>query len=113
MSDLTRMSDVPTEVLKAAETSERKALDAVHAFVSTVNRALPELELERHDGERPDRQQLLDAAFTMSQKLLDAQNAFLREVFRTATGTIDMAERAAASAAAAIGASGVQPMPPD
>lgn len=111
MAEMTRMSDVPGEVLKAAEASERKALDAVHTFVSTVNRALPEVQLA--DGDRPGRQELLDAAFTMSQKLLDAQNAFLREVFRTATGTIDMAERAAASAAEAIGASGARTISPD
>lgn len=72
-------AELSDDVLKAVESGQRAAIDAVHRFLETVDEALPAL------GERPSRREkVVDAALEMADRLTTTQYEFLRTVVRSA-----------------------------
>ena len=72
-------AELSDDVLKAVESGQRAAIDAVHRFLETVDEALPAL------GGRPSRRErVIDAALEMADKLTTTQYEFLRTVVRSA-----------------------------
>jgi hypothetical protein len=72
-------AELSDDVLKAVESGQRAAIDAVHRFLETVDEALPAI------GERPSRREkVIDAALEMADRLTTTQYEFLRTVVRSA-----------------------------
>jgi hypothetical protein len=72
----TELSD---DVLKAVESGQRAAIEAVRNFVDTVDQALPAL------GDRPSRrQEVVDSALEMTDRLVHTQYDFIRKVVDSA-----------------------------
>ena len=85
VSSTTELSD---EVLKSVEDAQRAAIDAVHKFVDTVDRALPPR------GEGPSRrQEVVDSALEMADRLVHTQYDFLREVVDSAGKSLGESKR--------------------
>ena len=80
-------AELSDDVLKAVESGQRAAIDAVHRFLETVDEALPAL------GERPSRREkVVDAALEMADRLTTTQYEFLRTVVRSADRSLDTSE---------------------
>lgn len=81
------IADKPTElseqVLESVKKSQQGALDAVRAFVDTVDQALP---LHREGPSK--RQEVIDSALAMADRLIQTQYDFLTSVIRTAGNTL-------------------------
>lgn len=78
-SAVARTVDLSDEVLKAVETGQRAAIEAVRKFVDAVDEALPAV------GGRPSRREaVIDAALEMAQRLVTTQYDFLRSVVHDA-----------------------------
>jgi predicted HAD superfamily Cof-like phosphohydrolase len=72
-------AELSEDVLKAVESGQRAAIDAVHRFLEAVDEALPAI------GERPSRREkVIDAALEMADKLTTTQYEVLRTVVRSA-----------------------------
>jgi N-acetylglucosamine kinase-like BadF-type ATPase len=72
-------ADLSDEVLKAVESGQRAAIEAVRKFVETVDEALPAI------GDRPSRREtVIDGALEMADKLVSTQYDFLRSVVQSA-----------------------------
>jgi hypothetical protein len=70
-----RTAELSDEVLKSLEAGQLAAIEAVHTFVESVDRALP------HFGEGPSRrQQILDDAMEMADRLVHTQYDFIRKL---------------------------------
>src|SRR5579864_315323 len=76
-----RTTELSDQVLKSVETGQREAIEAVHRFVDTVDRALPKLGPE---GEPSRRQEVIDSALEMADRLVKTQYEFLRSVVHSA-----------------------------
>jgi hypothetical protein len=78
-SAVSSTTDLSENVLKSVEDAQRAAIEAVHKFVDTVDRALPPR------GEGPSRrQEVVDSALEMADRLVHTQYDFLREVVDSA-----------------------------
>ena len=78
-SSVARTTELSEDVLKSVESGQRAAIDAVHKFVDTVDKALPAL------GDRPSRrQEIVDAAMEMADRLVQTQYDFLQKVVHSA-----------------------------
>ena len=85
VSGTTELSD---EVLKSVEDAQRAAIEAVHKFVDTVDRALPPR------GQGPSRrQEVVDSALEMADRLVHTQYDFLREVVDSAGRSLGESKR--------------------
>ena len=85
VSSTTELSE---EVLKSVEDGQRAAIEAVHKFVDTVDRALPPR------GEGPSRrQEVVDSALEMADRLVHTQYDFLREVVHSAGKSLGESKR--------------------
>lgn len=74
-----RSTELSEEVLKSLEAGQRAAIDAVHKFVDTVDKALPAL------GDRPSRrQEIVDAEMEMADRLVHTQYDLLQKVVQSA-----------------------------
>lgn len=72
-------ADLSDEMLKAVESGQRTAIEAVRKFVETVDEALPAI------GDRPSRREtVIDGALEMADKLVSTQYDFLRSVVQSA-----------------------------
>ncbi|HXW59102.1 MAG TPA: hypothetical protein VEJ23_06450 [Solirubrobacteraceae bacterium] len=72
-----RTTELSDEILKSVEDGQRAAIEAVHRFVDSVDRALPSLPR----GEGPSRrQEIVDSALEMADRLVQTQYDFLRKV---------------------------------
>jgi hypothetical protein len=72
-------ADLSDDVLKAVESGQRAAIEAVRKFVDTVDEALPTI------GDRPSRREtVIDGALEMAEKLVSTQYDFLRSVVQSA-----------------------------
>ncbi|MCB1029857.1 MAG: hypothetical protein KDA95_00880 [Acidimicrobiales bacterium] len=69
------------DLLEGLQQNEKSALDAMKRFVDTVNDAFPDI------SEGGPRQQIIDAAFKMTEQVVDASN-------RLATNLVDVAQNA-------------------
>jgi hypothetical protein len=76
-------TDVPRDVLKSVEEGQRAAVDAVHKFIDTVDRALP-----RRGQSHKRRQEIVDSAMEMADRLVAAQYDLLRKAMRSAGRTM-------------------------
>jgi hypothetical protein len=85
VSSTTELSE---DVLKSLEDGQRAAIEAVHKFVDTVDRALPPR------GEGPSRrQEIVDSALEMADRLVHAQYDFLRKVVNSAGKSLSESDR--------------------
>jgi len=64
------------EVLESVEAGQRAAIEAVRAFVGTVDQAIPA------DASR--RQGVVDSALEMADRLVQSQHDFIRKVISSA-----------------------------
>lgn len=81
-----RTADLSQDVLKSIESAQRAALDAIRAFVDTVDEALPAV------GQRPSRREkVIDAALEMADRLVATQYDFLRNTVRSADRSLKAA----------------------
>ena len=72
-------TDLSEDVLKSVEDAQRAAIEAVHKFVDTVDKALPPR------GQGPSRRQdVVDSALEMADRLVHTQYDFLRKVVDSA-----------------------------
>jgi len=71
-----RTTELSEEVLESVEAGQRAAIEAVHKFVDTVDRALP--------GGESKRQEVLDSALEMADRLVHTQYDFIRKVVDSA-----------------------------
>jgi hypothetical protein len=78
-----RSADLPGELLKSVEDGQRAAIDAVRAFVDTVDRALP-----RRGEAAARRQEVIDSALDLADRLVQNQFDFLRKVIKSAGKTL-------------------------
>jgi hypothetical protein len=70
-----RTTELSDEVLKSIEAGQLAAIEAVHKFLESGDRALPPF------GEGPSRrQQVLDAAMEMADRLVQTQYDFIRKL---------------------------------
>ena len=77
-----RTTELSEDVLEAVEAGQRAAIEAVHRFVDTVDRALPR-------GEGPSRrQEILDSALEMADRLVKTQYDFIRKVVDSAGSSL-------------------------
>jgi len=83
-----RTTELSDEVLKAIESAQRAAIDAVHKFVDTVDEKLP----AGGDGRPSRRQDIIDAALEMSDRLVRTQYEFLRKVVDSAGKTLSRSD---------------------
>lgn len=84
-----RTAELSDEVLKSIEAGQLAAIEAVHQFVESVDRALP------HFGEGPSRrQQILDAAMDMADRLVHTQYDFIRKLIDGTAKSLSKAEGA-------------------
>lgn len=82
-------AELTDDVLKAVESGQRAAIEAVHRFLETVDEALPAI------GERPSRrEQVIDAALEMADRLTTTQYEFLRTVVRSADRSLGSSDTA-------------------
>jgi hypothetical protein len=79
-SAVDRTTELSDDVLKAVESGQRAAIDAVHKFVDTVDEKLPALG-DQHPSRR---QEIIDAGLEMSDRLVRTQYEFLRKVVDSA-----------------------------
>jgi hypothetical protein len=76
-------------VLKSLDDGARSAIDAVHKFVETVDRALPPR------GEGPSRrEEITDSALEMVQRLVHTQSDFLRKIVDSAGKSLSGSDNA-------------------
>ena len=76
-----RTKELSEEVLDSLEKGQRAAIEAVRAFVDTVDRALPALP----HGEGPSRrQEIVDSALEMADRLVHTQYDFIHKVIDSA-----------------------------
>jgi hypothetical protein len=76
-------------VLKSVEDGQRAAIEAVHKFVDTVDRALPPR------GKGPSRrEEIVDSALEMADRLVHTQYDFLRNVVHSAGKSLSESDRA-------------------
>jgi hypothetical protein len=76
-------------VLKSLDDGARSAIDAVHKFVETVDRALPPR------GEGPSRrEEITDSALEMAQRLVHTQSGFLRKIVDSAGKSLSGSDNA-------------------
>ena len=74
-----RTTELSEELLRSVEDGQRAAIEAVHRFVDSVDRALPQ------GGESPSRrQELVDSALEMAVRLVHTQYEFIRKVVDSA-----------------------------
>jgi hypothetical protein len=74
-----RTTELSEELLRSVEDGQRAAIEAVHRFVDSVDRALPPR------GEGPSRrQEIVDSALEMADRLVHTQYEFLRKVVDSA-----------------------------
>jgi hypothetical protein len=74
-----RTTELSEELLRSVEDGQRAAIEAVHRFVDSVDRALPPR------GEGPSkRQEIVDPALEMADRLVHAQYDFIRKVVDSA-----------------------------
>ena len=73
-----RTAELSDQVLKSLESGQRAAIDAVHKFIDSVDKALPARE---HPTRRQD---VIDAAMDMADRLVHTQYDFIREVVQNA-----------------------------
>ncbi len=74
-----RTTELSEEVLRSVEDGQRAAIEAVHKFVDSVDRALPQR------GEGPSRrQEIVDSALEMADRLVHTQYEFIRKVVDSA-----------------------------
>ena len=86
---LDKAAHLSQEVLKSVEAGQRAAIEAVRKFVDTVDEMLPVA------GDRPSRREtVINGALEMADKLVATQYDFLRNVVRSAEGSLS--ERGAA-----------------
>ncbi len=71
-----RTTGLSEEVLESVEAGQRAAIEAVRAFVGTVDKALP-LDSSRRQG-------VVDSALEMADRLVQSQHDFIRKVIRSA-----------------------------
>ena len=71
-----RTAGLSEEVLESVEAGQRAAIEAVRAFVGTVDKALP-LDSSRRQG-------VVDSALEMADRLVQSQHDFIRKVIRSA-----------------------------
>jgi hypothetical protein len=72
-------TELPDEVLKAVESGQRAAIEAVRKFVDKVDESLP-----LHGEGASKRQEVIDAAMEMADRLVHTQYDFLRKVVDSA-----------------------------
>ena len=76
-------------MLKSLDDGARSAIDAVHKFVETVDRALPPR------GEGPSRrEEITDSALEMVQRLVHTQSDFLRKIVDSAGKSLSGSDNA-------------------
>jgi hypothetical protein len=74
-----RTTELSEELLKSVEDGQRAAIEAVHKFVDSVDRVLPQR------GEGPSRrQEIVDSALEMADRLVHTQYEFIRKVVDSA-----------------------------
>jgi hypothetical protein len=74
-----RTTELSEELLRSVEDGQRAAIEAVHKFVDSVDRALPQR------GEGPSkRQDVIDSALQMADRLVHTQYEFIRKVVDSA-----------------------------
>jgi hypothetical protein len=71
-----RTTGLSEEVLESVEAGQRAAIEAVRAFVGTVDQALP--------GDSPRREGIVDSALEMADRLVQSQHDFIRKVISSA-----------------------------
>jgi hypothetical protein len=70
-----RTTELSEELLRSVEDGQRAAIEAVHRFVDSVDRALPQ------GGDGPSRrQEIVDSALEMADRLVHTQYDFIRKV---------------------------------
>lgn len=74
-----RTAGLSEEVLESVEAGQRAAIEAVRAFVGTVEQALP--------GDSSQRQGVVDSALEMADRLVQSQHDFIRKVISSAGKT--------------------------
>jgi hypothetical protein len=72
-------TELPDDVLKAIESGQRAAIEAVRKFVDKVDESLP-----LHGEGASKRQEVIDAAMEMADRLVHTQYDFLRKVVDSA-----------------------------
>jgi hypothetical protein len=72
-------TELPDEVLRAVESGQRAAIEAVRKFVDKVDESLP-----LHGEGASKRQEVVDAAMEMAERLVHTQYDFLRKVVDSA-----------------------------
>jgi hypothetical protein len=76
-----RTTELSEDLLRSVEEGQRAAIEAVHKFVDSVDRALPALA----HGEGPSRrQEVIDSALDMADRLVHTQYDFIRKVVDSA-----------------------------
>lgn len=84
-----RTADLTDGVLKAVESGQRAAIEAVRKFVETMDKTIPEVVASPEQ-----RQTVIDAALDMADKLVTAQYNFLSSIVRNVEGSVAKTERA-------------------
>ena len=83
-------TDLSEQVLRALESGQKAAIEAVRDFIETVDRALPPREEGASRAE-----EVIDSALKMSERLVHAQYDFLRNVIQSAEKAAGDGERKA------------------
>jgi molybdopterin biosynthesis enzyme MoaB len=74
-----RTTELSDELLRSVEDGQRAAIEAVHKFVDSVDKVLPQR------GAGPSRrQEIVDSALEMADKLVNTQYEFIRKVVDSA-----------------------------
>jgi hypothetical protein len=74
-----RTTELSEELLRSVEDGQRAAIEAVHKFVDSVDRALPQ-----RGGGPSRRQEIVDSALEMADRLVHTQYEFIRKVVDSA-----------------------------
>lgn len=82
-----RTADLTDGVLKAVESGQRAAIDAVRKFVETMDKTIPEVLASPEQ-----RQTVIDAALDMADKLVTTQYNFLSSIVRNVEGSVARTE---------------------
>jgi hypothetical protein len=84
-------------ILKAVETSQRIALEAVSAAVSTIDGVLPERPAMPFVSSIATPKEAIDTSFRFAERLLDSQKSFLSELVTIAAPAKPAAAKRVAS----------------
>jgi hypothetical protein len=82
MTGTERGAELPDEILHTVQKGQQIALEAVRKFAETVNEALPP------SAASTKRQEVIDAAFHMTDRLVAAQYEFIQKVVDSAARSL-------------------------